>query len=284
MKPMTTRTLAHWYGSNRILAEAVGKLLTGCSFVAIPFAGGMCEVPCIQARTKLVGDVHRHVINLARVVADPGLRPQLEARLEQKCFHPDELAAAQAYCLNIEKTISSGLFVDRSVLPVFPLEWAEAFFVATWMSRGGNAGTKNEFNAGQSVRYDAGGGDSNARYRSAVDSMEAWQHAMIGCNFVCEDFRELLSVVKDEPGVGIYEDCPWVGLGASYKHPFTERDHRDLARINGGYKQARVVVRYGVCPLVEELYPRTEWDWREQVSRSQANGAVKEVLLCKNLK
>ena len=60
--------------------------------VGIPFAGSMSEVPHIKARTILVSDKHRHVINLARVTRDDALRAQLIRGLRRQLFHPDELA------------------------------------------------------------------------------------------------------------------------------------------------------------------------------------------------
>jgi len=69
MKPITA--LAPWFGSNRTLAENVGTALAGCQWVGVPFAGGMCELLQIKARSLLVSDLHRHVLNLAAVAADP---------------------------------------------------------------------------------------------------------------------------------------------------------------------------------------------------------------------
>lgn len=62
--------LAPWFGSNRMLAHEVGRALSGCEWVGIPFAGGMAELPQIRARTIVANDLHKHIINLAEVVAD----------------------------------------------------------------------------------------------------------------------------------------------------------------------------------------------------------------------
>src|SRR5581483_2099678 len=62
--------LAPWYGSNRMLAAHVGKALDGCSWVGLPFCGGMSEVPHIKARTIVCNDRHRAILNLAAVVRD----------------------------------------------------------------------------------------------------------------------------------------------------------------------------------------------------------------------
>lgn len=260
-------------------AAKIAAHLNGCNFVVIPFAGGMSIVPHLTARTKLVSDLHRHVVNLARVVSEKSLCAELICRLEQLAFHPDELSRCQKFCKLVEQSSANGLFSGTGEDAVDAIDWAEAFFVSTWMIRGGVGGTKSEFDTALSVRYDAGGGGSNTRYRSAVEGLEEWQQAMVGCDFVCEDFRALMSKTKDAKGIGYYVDAPWCGAGDAYKFSFTRQDHIDLARLNNWSEHARVVVRYGDDPLIRELYPADKWTWHEYASRSQANGDVSEVLL-----
>ena len=95
---MRVSALAGWFGAGRTIAENVGAALAGCSWVGIPFAGSMSEVPYIGARTILCNDKHRHVINLARVIQSDRLRPQLIRSASEILFHPDELAEAQEFC------------------------------------------------------------------------------------------------------------------------------------------------------------------------------------------
>src|SRR3989442_1336237 len=98
----TINALAPWFGANRLLGEHVGHHLRGCEWVGIPFCGGMSELAHIDARTVLVSDLHRHVLNLARVVADEALCSQLRTRLDATPFHPDILAHAQYWCRVME--------------------------------------------------------------------------------------------------------------------------------------------------------------------------------------
>lgn len=274
---MTTNALAGWFGSNRLLAETVGKMLGKCEHVVIPFAGGCCELKYINARTIIVNDLHRHAINCAQIIADVDKVNILAARLEAKLFHPDELKTAQEYCKCVES--EGGLFRPDPA-SVDEIEWAEAFFVACWMNRGGSAGTDSEFNGGISLRYDAGGGDSNVRYRSAISSLQAWHKILCGrCNFTCEDFREVLGKTKDKPGHAVYADSPWPDAGDSYKHKFSMKDQRDLAARLGEFKHTRVVVRFGEHPLIRELYSEPQWTWHLQTSRCQHNAEVAEALI-----
>ncbi len=191
---MTTSALAGWFGSNRILAETVGRKIGKCEHIVVPFAGGCCEVPYFDARTILINDAHRHIVNLARVVSNPSQCQQLQNHVDALLFHPDELTSAQAFCREVEMRATVGLFgISGRDQYTDPVLWAEAFFVSCWMARGGVAGTDGEFNGGLSIRYDAGGGDSNVRFRSAASSLAAWQKVLCGrCNFTCEDWREVL--------------------------------------------------------------------------------------------
>jgi DNA adenine methylase len=137
--------LVPWFGSNRTLAENVGSLLRGCRWVGVPFAGGMCELAHIDAPTLVVSDLHRWVINLARVVADPLMRPELIRQLDAKLYHPDELAASQERMRSFDRQADAGFFFD---LPA-----AVDYFVCAWMGRSAKAGTGGEFDGSLPTRY-----------------------------------------------------------------------------------------------------------------------------------
>src|SRR4051794_3718103 len=125
--------LAPWFGSNRLLAPIVAQELSGCRWVGVPFAGGMAEVLAIEAPTIVVSDLHRNVINLARVVADAELGPKLYRRVRRLVFHPETLAAAQDFARTNEPGDSPDLAA------------AVAYFTCCWMGRSGRAGTDAEF-------------------------------------------------------------------------------------------------------------------------------------------
>ena len=136
------------------------RLLDGCEWVGIPFAGGMSEVPHIKVRTVVVNDLHEGIITLGRVTADSKLGPQLYRRLRRKLLHPLELRGAQDRCRLIESLVEETRErVDDAVL----LTWAEHYFTAVWMARAGAAGTDRELDAGLALRWNAGGGDSAMR-------------------------------------------------------------------------------------------------------------------------
>lgn len=283
---LKTTALFQWFGSNRLLAKEVGRELDGCEWVGIPFAGGMCELAHIKARSLVVNDLHREAVNCASVVADPELGPQLYRRLRRLPFHPDVLARAQENCRSREVGRGSGLFhseaeADFQARPAFlRLAWAEDYFVSVWMGRGGHAGTAGEYNGSLSARWDAGGGDSAVRFRSATTGLPTWRRIMSRCTFLTMDALEFIASIKDRQGHGIYCDAPFPGPGDGYKHTFSEANHRQLARELSRYGQTRVCCRFYDHPLVCELYPESRWTWRRlSGGKDRANKEKPEVLL-----
>lgn len=270
-RPITT--LAPWFGSNRTLAENVGAALRGCEWVGVPFAGGMSELAHIEARTLVANDLHRLVVNLALTAADPVHGPALWRRLRRLPFHPDVLAAAQARS-------RARMTLNRPLREVMPDPDAAAdYFVCAWMGRSGNAGTKGELEGSLPIRWNANGGDSAVRYRSAVGSLAGWRKVLARVNFDCADAFDFLGKCKDAPGHGVYCDPPFPDAGEEYRHPFGHADHRRLAAVLGAYARCRVVCRFYDHPLVRACYPESAWQWNHFRGRTQANKAAPEVLL-----
>lgn len=277
---MKISALVPWKGSNRMLGAHVGKALAGCTWIGVPFAGSMAEVAHMKARTIVVNDIHRHVMNLARVVSVKEYRAQMVEFLQAEPFHPDVLDEAQRYCLNME-TIPAHLTVLGGGVSI---PWALNYFIASWMNRSSLAGTKNEFKGQLPIRWTSSGGDSNTRYRSAVESLEAWGAVMRRCNFSTLDALEFLGKCKDEKGVGIYTDPPFPGPGDDYKHTIDEPYQRRLAGRLSEFRTAKVVCRFYDHPLIRELYHEPHWTWNFlEGGKTQANKETNdapEVLLC----
>jgi DNA adenine methylase len=286
---MKVTALAQWYGSNRMLAEHVGRLMGKRSWVGVPFAGGMCELAHINARTMLVSDLHRHIVNLAMVVGDPDMCRELREQLTGPLFHPDVLAAAQRECLRRERDPAYVLGLAADGEPGRPtlnrsarIEWAADYFRCCWMSRSGTAGTDGEFRGGLSVRWISNGGDSVVRFRNAVASLADWQRVMARCTFVCLDVFDFLAKCIDAPDHGLYLDPPFPGPGDKYTHRFSQAQHRELAEWLACPKACRIVCRFYDVPLVRELYPEPAWTWHHLTGRKQTNADAPEVLLVRN--
>jgi len=264
------KAIAPWFGGNRLLAAAVGEELAGSRWVGIPFAGGMPELLYVDAATIIVSDVHRHIINLANVLKDPYMGVRLIRRLKREAYHPDTLHESQAWCKQHDY---------RPAEDCRDVEAARHYFVCVWMGRSGVAGGGDEFCGSTAQRWNANGGDSNTRYRSAISSMAAWRRILQRCNFVVEDCFDFLANTKDERTNAIYCDPPFPDTGERYKHKFTAAQHRQLPGVLAAFTSARVVCRFYNHPLIRELYPEGVWTWRRLQGRKQTNAPAREVLL-----
>jgi site-specific DNA-adenine methylase len=273
-KPITT-AIVPYFGCARMMAAEVGKLLLGSRWVGIPFAGAMPEVLEVDAHTIVANDLHRHVVNLARVMAHPTSGPKLYRMLRRVPFCEDALDRSQAWLKMHDWPAPE----DE-----YDLDAAFHYFIACWMGRSGKAGTADEFNGGVSVRWNCNGGDSNARYRSAVKSLIAWRRVLQKVNVVSMDCFDFLAKCEDLDRYAIYCDPPFPGPGAKYRHRFSEDDHRRLAHRLAEFRRAMVVCRFYRHPLIEELYPAGLWQWHEFTGRKQSNGDAPEVLLTNDAK
>ena len=216
----------------------------------------------------MVSDLHRHVINLARVAAHPDAGPILYRRCRRKMFDPSELAQAQAWCK-----------LNFPTPEVSDVDAAEKYFVACWMGRSHKSGKDDEFNGGLSFRWNSNGGDSVVRYRNATASLLAFRRIAARCQFTVANAFDVIERCEDTVGHGIYSDAPWPDDGDRYKHPFTEADQRRLAEALSRFTKTRIVIRYGDHPLIRELYPETGWRWQLIEGRTQANNAKAELLI-----
>ncbi len=271
---MKVTAIAPWFGGSRLLASEVGRLLAGCRWVGIPFAGGMPELVYIDAPTIVVSDLHRHVINVAACLRHWRWGPSLYRKLRRESFDPDTLQQAQEWC-KTHKDRPGG---------IPDLEAAHHYFLAVWMGRSGKSGGVDEFNGGLPVRWNANGGDSNTRYRSAVRSIVSWRKILAKVNLVVQDCFEFLANVQDLDGHGIYCDPPFPDCGKKYRHKFSENDHRKLALVLTEFRRARVVCRFYDHSLIRELYKESEWRWNHFTGRKQSNADAPEVLLANRTK
>lgn len=283
---MKITRLVPWFGANAAHAERPAKLLAGCKWVYIPFAGSMAEVPHFPASTQMMlSDVHDELICLAQIVGDDVKHARLAYGLAGKFFHPAVLDKAQEVLSRARAGGDSWLFGDGGHGRPTPEECAEAYFTLAWMGRSGVAGTNGEDRVGLALRYDAGGGDPVKRYRSAVESLDAWHAVLRRCSItrepcwaVFERLRNQARKSNPQPA-GLYCDPPWPDDGDGYLHSFTEADQRRLAHeLVEMPSHVRIVMRWGDHPLIRELYPAAKWEWHKAEGRT-AVGSKAEVFL-----
>ena len=266
------------FGGNRTNAERPGELLGKCDWIGVPFAGGMPEVPYLQARSIVVNDLHRHIVNCARACRD--YSAGMVEYLEQTIFHPDELARAQKYCKDIELArFVTNEDVRAEVDGVNGCHFGSAvrYFITQWIGRSGNGSTPKELEGNISTRWTASGGDSNTRFRSATNAIHDFAREFRRCSFVCLDFRKFLEQVNDSETTGLYLDAPWPDAGDEYLHPFTEQDQNELWGALSRFRNARIVLRFGEHGKIRSLYREQDgWRWIEASGRTQGNSKQTE--------
>lgn len=303
MKP-AVGAIVPYFGSNRMLASKVGELLGNRLWIGVPFAGSMAEIPYMQARTIIANDLHKWIINLARVMKDGVLGPKLYRRLRRRAFHDHELREAQMWCKAheprievMDANINNSMF-GNSVNPndseyfYCDLESAEMYFVSQWMNRSAKSGTDGEFNGSLPVRWDGAGGDSATRYFSAARSIVQWRSIFRKVNFLCMDAFDFINKVKDDEFTfdkktrcpnGLYCDPPFPGPGEAYRHKMAESDFVKLERMLSAFNHVRCVCRfYHDDPMIRDIFSDSRWTWVELVGRKASNKASPEVLIYRN--
>jgi site-specific DNA-adenine methylase len=300
-QPSTT-ALANWFGTDRMLCDTIATELRGCSWVGVPFFGGGGVLARLQCNIGVASDLHRHVINLARVIQHPAMREQLKRRLMGLPLHEEVLGEAQARLIAREREQSlwqkdgGDLFnpvpfrTAKNVSNIPDVDWAADYYIASFMSRSGAAGTEAELTGGLSVRWKSGGGGSSQRWLSSIDSIDPWGPILERWTFVVMDAFEVLAQIQrvdaeaEAAGVklanGAYCDPPFPGAGDAYRFRFTVADHRQLAMRLRSLRRTRVVLRYHDHPLIQELYGNDDhWVITRPAGRLQTNEAANELLI-----
>lgn len=181
---MRMNRLAPWFGADLAIAETAAKLIGKRSWVGIPFAGGCSIIPFIETRGGLAADLHRHIINLATVIKDESLRPQLIERLDGKIskskldlslqrYQLDRIEHAEAIANHLERNHKlrdswSGAFL--AALDAGPDEWPLPPGVLTHSEQALRDAARREE---QQAREQA-----QAKRREIEQAARAWYEAM----------------------------------------------------------------------------------------------------------
>lgn len=262
---MKTKSALSYFGSDSEVAPQLAGMLDDCTHVTIPFCGGLSILPHLKARAIVANDAHNQVINFYRFASGrygEGAQRELIERCQATLSHPEEINLAQIYC-------------DEEALRD-SLNQAWAFWALCWIGRKGKGGTKHQGGM-PSVRRTANGGTNASRIRAAADDLSEWARQFERCEWESVDFRELLPKVVDRAGCGLYCDPPWIGAGDGYLHSFSADDHSDLEAMLRRFTAAKIVVRYGDCATIRDLYSHHNWRIIEAESRDQCNAVKGEV-------
>lgn len=259
---MKTKSALSYFGSDSEVADELAAMLDHCKHVTIPFVGGASIIPHLKARAILANDMHALAINFYRVLSGVhGTVAQgtLIERCKHTLSHPDEMSLSAATLINSDPGLRA---------------WA--FWAMCWLGRKGKGGTKSQGGL-PSVRRTANGGTNASRVRAAADDLPAWAKHFERCEWEQVDFRVLLPKVADNPECGVYCDPPWVGAGDAYLHSFEAEDHSELEFLLRRFEATTVVVRYGNCATVRDLYSHPKWRIINAESRDQCNAVKGEM-------
>jgi len=219
---MKIKALAPWFGGKRNLAARIVELLGKHRVYWEPFCGSMAVLmakpSCVM---ETVNDLHADLINLAKVIRDIKLGPQLYRRLRRTLMHEQLFKeAAQRY--------RDRGYHSAEMAP--DLERAYDYFICAWLGRNGVAGTLS-YNQGFCLRFTASGGHAAKRWQSVIASVPAWRRRLANVTILQRDAFELLEKIDDSPGTAIYIDPPYLKKGAKYIHDFEDGDHQRLAEV-----------------------------------------------------
>jgi len=242
------KAIAPWFGGKRNLAQRIVELLGPHRVYWEPFCGSMAVLmakpPCTM---ETVNDLHADLINLARVIKDTQLGPQLYRQLRRTLMHEQLFKEAAA------RYKDRGYF-SLPPAPDYDLPRAYDYFICSWIGRNGCAGTQS-YNQGYCVRYTANGGHAAKRWQSVIASIPAWRRRLAAVTILHRDAFELLERIDDSQGTAIYIDPPYLKKGAKYIHDFEAADHLRLAEALKRFRKARIVVSYYDDEQLRELYP-----------------------------
>lgn len=268
---MKVKAIAPWFGAKRNLAAEIIAELGKHRVYWEPFCGSMAVLlnkePCVM---ETVNDLHRDLINLARVVQHDTEGPRLFDRLSRTAKH-------------------EGLFADASQTIAeceaaeFDPERAYHFCIVAWLGRDGLVGTGRDGHF--SVRYTAKVWSAAKQWRSVIESIPDWWLRLQNVTILCRDAFDLLERIEDKAGTAIYVDPPYIKKGNTYLHDFgmtskrsqdadaAIEEHRKLAEVLQRFEKSRVVVSYYDHELLGDLYP----NWTKR--HLDAWKAAPEVLL-----
>jgi DNA adenine methylase len=274
--------LAPWFGGKRALASAIVAQVCwdpranggaggerAPAYFAEPFCGSMAvSLAMPDVATHLVSDLHRGLINFATVLADASLGRELIGLCDRTlCCETlyQDAAAFNAECSRV-MDVEGGPVTIGSLRP---LEWAHAFFVASWLGPNGMMGTDHAPRF--CVRFGPGGGDPATRLRHAAEALPRFAERLRRMTILNRDAFAVLDSIADKPGVAVYVDSPYTRetrVAGAYTHDFAdhggatmfgaEDDHDRLAAALRRFEHARVVVSYEDCERVRDLY--RGWD------------------------
>jgi DNA adenine methylase len=252
MPPAKARvnSICPYFGGKRTMAPEIVKQLGPHKYYFEGCAGSMAVIMAkAPAHHETVCDLHGGVTNLAWVLQDDKLAPELFEKLQRVMYDESLFDRSKDWLEGFDDTPREhdGLEAD----------WAYHYFIVSWMGRNGVAGTARG-NYQLATRWTHGGGSGPVRFRSAVESIPAWVDRLRNVIILRRDLFDVMPKLEDNKTLAVYVDPPYLhgtmAGGATYLYDFDAENHRQLAVEAKRFKQARVVLSYYDAPALRELY------------------------------
>lgn len=247
---MKIKAICPWFGGKRTMAPEIVRQLQDHVYYFEGCAGSLAVLFAKKpSHHETVCDLHGAVTNLAWVLQDPHMAPELFEQLQRVIYSDELYDRSKEWIEDFEGACDA--HPDPHYL------WAYHYFIASWMGRNGVAGTER-VNYQLAVRWTAGGGSGPVRFRSAVESIPAWVDRLRNVIVLRDDLFSILPRIADDEGSAIYIDPPYLhgsmSGSAAYLFDFEPQDHARLAEEVKRFKKARVVLSYYDDDELRQLY------------------------------
>lgn len=291
--------IAPWFGGKRAMAPMIveqicwqnGTPMKPGIFVE-PFCGSCAvSIAMPEISTHIVNDLHRDLINLARVlISNRG--DELIAKCKRVMCSGDIFTLTHDRCVELSRCTD---VADLRDVTGDQFEWAFCYLVSIWLGKGGIAGTSDASTKAFASRYGPNGGSPAVRWFTLVRSLASLRQRMRTLVIEHQCGIGLIDKVQDTPRTAIYCDSPYIKetrVHGEYRHEFVDDgggllfgksdDHDRLALALSRFKQARIVVSYEDHPRLNALYrgwTKIEIDRPKNMSNTGNRERVREVLL-----
>ncbi len=258
---MASYCLIRYLGSKNRLAPLIAERLkaTGRSTLVDIFGGSAAVLLNSGFQKRIYNDIDGDLVNLFRVLAEPGTRKQLLKILRwqpasRRIFEDDR----NGY---VAHGFSFAYLKD-------PTDRARAVLYRSLFTFGGKMRTGGFVISASDRQYIKEIGKYNSILRSIVKIGEFFRDTIIE-NL---HFSEIIQMYGKNHSVVLFADPPYPELQKYYSHEMLKSEHAFLAHqlVN---VPAPVVCTFYDCPTVRQLYPETRWEY-EAFERTKNSGVA----------
>ncbi len=243
------RPILRYHGGKFRVAPWIIEFFPDHKVYVEPFGGGASVLlRKKRSRTEIYNEMDKELVNLFRVLRDPGQSDQLRMALEATPYARDEYDAAYvpAHC---------------------PVEQTRRTLIKAWLGMFGK-GLMNK--SGFDTRVNSDGFCSRVgTFIKLPGLIPIYRERLTGVVIENTDALRLIPRMDDEHTL-FYVDPPYVldsRSGKYYRHEMTDDDHCQLAEVLHRLKGMVVLSAYR-----SDLYDRLYYDWHYEESPTYTDG------------